>query len=416
VLSRATTQAAIPGQSGSGGSDTQNYCYDEHNRLVWAANNGTCGSASMSSTLGGNYTARYASTNLGQLWQGPQNGSGTQEQYLYCDSSHPHQLSNLSQVSSSPTCSSKGTIDYTGSYDAWGNVSSQQRGSTTTSTAYNGQDHLLHWSSSTNSQQEWYLYDASGERVLRRSFDGTNTTLTVYAFGLEEHQYAYSGSGSSATNTGNTYYYTLAGQLLGTWDGSASPTTFLLTDSLGSVVASFNNLPSGAVMLGNQLYGPYGNQRLSQGSLSTNKGFMGQYNDGLTGLDYYGARYYDPTIGLFLSADTVQGNVKGMDPYSYVGGNPETETDPTGLFALGPNGETSWTNPNGVRYVDTPGAGPTVLIPPVVSLLPPPTQPYAWKPASSFPHYVSPPKPAGVQVRRPGQGYNGGRKLDRSIR
>src|SRR5450755_1192300 len=130
VVSRATTQAAIPGQSGSGGSDTQNYCYDEQNRLVWAANNGTipsagngtCGSATMSSTLGGNYTAKYAYTNLGQLWQGPQNGTGTQEQYLYCDSSHPHQLSNLSQVSSSPTCTSKGTIDYTGSYDAWGNT------------------------------------------------------------------------------------------------------------------------------------------------------------------------------------------------------------------------------------------------------------------------------------------------------
>lgn len=152
--------------------------------------------------------------------------------------------------------------DYTGSYDAWGNLTSQQRGSTTKSTAYDAQDDLLHWSSSVSSQQEWYLYDATGERVLRRSYDGTNTTLTVYAFGIEEHQYAYSGSGSTATNTGNTYYYTLAGRLLGTWDGSSATTTFLLTDSLGSVVSSFNNPASGAVMQGNQLYGPYGNQRL----------------------------------------------------------------------------------------------------------------------------------------------------------
>ncbi len=214
-----------------------------------------------------------------------------------------------------------------------------------------------------SSQQEWYLYDASGERVLRRSFDGTNTTLTVYAFGLEEHQYAYSGSGSTATTTGNTYYYDLGGQLLGPWDGSSPTTTFLLTDSLSSVVSSFNNPSSGAVMQGNQLYGPYGNQRLKQGSLSTNKGFTGQYNDGLTGLDYYHARYYDPTIGQFLSADTVQGNVGGMDPYSYVGGNPETRTDPTGMRMLGPNGETSWINPNGVQYVDTPSGGAQVITP-----------------------------------------------------
>jgi hypothetical protein len=35
-------------------------------------------------------------------------------------------------------------------------------------------------------------------------------------------------------------------------------------------------------------------------------------------------------VGQFLSADTVQGNAQGMDPYAYVGGNPETRTDPTG--------------------------------------------------------------------------------------
>jgi RHS repeat-associated protein len=209
-----------------------------------------------------------------------------------------------------------------------------------------------------SSQQEWYLYDASGERVLRRSFDGTNTTLTVYAFGLEEHQYAYSGSGGTATNTSNTYYYDLGGQLLGTWDGTSPTTTFLLTDSLGSVVSSFNNPSSGAVMQGNQLYGPYGNQRLKQGSLSTNRGFTGQGNDGLTGLDYYGARYYDPTIGLFLSADDVEGNVMGMDPYSYVGGNPEAETDPTGNLVYSPEtGQVAIPQPDGRDVITGYNAG-----------------------------------------------------------
>jgi hypothetical protein len=92
--------------------------------------------------------------------------------------------------------------------------------------------------------------------VLRRTYDGTNTVLIVFAFGMEEHAYSYSGSGSTDTNTSNTYYYTLAGQELGTWDGTSpgSPTTnFLLTDTLGSVVSSFNNLPNGAAtVLGDQ--------------------------------------------------------------------------------------------------------------------------------------------------------------------
>ena len=63
-------------------------------------------------------------------------------------------------------------------------------------------------------------------------------------------------------------------------------------------------------MKSNQLFGPYGNTRYNAGSLNTAKGFIGQYNDG-TGLDYFNARYYDPIVGVFLSADTVQDNVSG---------------------------------------------------------------------------------------------------------
>jgi len=46
--------------------------------------------------------------------------------------------------------------------------------------------------------------------------------------------------------------------------------------------------------------------------MGTSKGFTGQYADTLTGLDYYNARYYDPVVGVFLSADSVQGNLQGM--------------------------------------------------------------------------------------------------------
>ena len=50
----------------------------------------------------------------------------------------------------------------------------------------------------------------------------------------------------------------------------------------------------------------------------------------MSGLDSYVARYYDPVVGLFLSADTVQSNLKGFDPCAYVGNNPETLSDPSG--------------------------------------------------------------------------------------
>ena len=99
--------------------------------------------------------------------------------------------------------------------------------------------------------------------------------------------------------------------------------------ALGSILTTFNAVAGSAAVQGNQVYGPYGNSRYSQGAMGTNKGFTGQYADA-TGLDYYNARYYDPVVGRFLSADVVQGNDVGMDPYGYVGGNPETLGDPTG--------------------------------------------------------------------------------------
>jgi len=62
----------------------------------------------------------------------------------------------------------------------------------------------------------------------------------------------------------------------------------------------------------------------------------------LTNLDYYNARYYDPVAGIFMSADTRQGNLQGMRPYDYVGGNPETKNDPKGqrVACPVPNGST----------------------------------------------------------------------------
>jgi hypothetical protein len=56
---------------------------------------------------------------------------------------------------------------------------------------------------------------------------------------------------------------------------------------LGSVVLSF----SASAILGEQLYGPYGNQRYMEGSLGTDKGYTGQFADSVTGLDYDHARW-----------------------------------------------------------------------------------------------------------------------------
>jgi RHS repeat-associated protein len=94
-----------------------------------------------------------------------------------------------------------------------------------------------------------------------------------------------------------------------------------------------SNTAGSATLLSSQLFAPYGVSRYGGGtsmSSYTSKGYTGQYSDAVTGLDYYVSRYYDPVSGVFLSADKAEGNAQGLNPYAYVGGNPESATDPTG--------------------------------------------------------------------------------------
>ncbi len=74
----------------------------------------------------------------------------------------------------------------------------------------------------------------------------------------------------------------------------------------------------------------------NSGTLSDigNYAFTGQEIDGDTGLLYCGARYYDPDIGRFISADShVDGkglDTQGYNRYSYARNNPIVYNDPSG--------------------------------------------------------------------------------------
>jgi RHS repeat-associated protein len=327
VTGVTTNFASVPGQSGSGGAETQNFCYDEQNQLIWAGNSGaqpgtgsgTCGSGTLANTLSGaGYTTGYAYTHLEQIWQGPLNGQGASEQYLYCNSNASHQLTGIYPIGT--TCANRGsaTALYSASYDAWGNETGRTYNGTTATLSYDVLNHLTEYSAGSNNQ-EFYVYDANGDRVFKRSTSAGTTNLTAYAFGLQEISYTASG-----VLSGQTDYYSLDGHLIGSTNGET--TTYDLTDTEGSVLMS---LSSNAV-LGEQIYGPYGNQRYVEGTLGTDKGYTGQFYDGVSGLDYYVARYFDPVIGSFLSPDDVEGNMQGANPYAYAMENPETRTDPTG--------------------------------------------------------------------------------------
>ena len=61
--------------------------------------------------------------------------------------------------------------------------------------------------------------------------------------------------------------------------------------------------------------------------------FTGKKLDDESGLFYYGARYYDPKLGRFITADTIVQNPtdpQTLNRYSYVSNNPINRIDPTG--------------------------------------------------------------------------------------
>ena len=79
-------------------------------------------------------------------------------------------------------------------------------------------------------------------------------------------------------------------------------------------------------------YYAYGSERSATGDLQTDRTFTGQKSDA-TGLHYYNARYYDPTLGTFISPDSMvpgAGQVINYNRFLYVRGNPLKYTDPSG--------------------------------------------------------------------------------------
>ena len=125
------------------------------------------------------------------------------------------------------------------------------------------------------------------------------------------------------------------GNLLSRRD-SANVRHYFHFDALGSTTALTN--ASGAVSA-TMLYDAWGNQRAVTGSGHGNYRFTGSERDTTTGLYHMGARFYDPTVGRWLSEDPVQD--KPFEPatlnvYAYVSNNPMLYVDPTGKILILP--------------------------------------------------------------------------------
>ena len=119
--------------------------------------------------------------------------------------------------------------------------------------------------------------------------------------------------------------------IIGTQPLSADTVTYIITDPAGSPIAGMNQ--AGAITW-RENYQPFG-EKLENASASTDNDiwFGGKEFDDDTELSFFGARYYEPTIGRFVSIDP-QGfdeeNIFSFGRYAYGNNNPYKFVDPDG--------------------------------------------------------------------------------------
>jgi RHS repeat-associated protein len=221
------------------------------------------------------------------------------------------------------------TTTYT--YDDNGNLVSEVTGnhSTTYHWENDGENRLVGVTivDENGTQNIEYQYNTRGIRVAE-IVDGVETRFLIddlrpYAQVLAE----YDAAGN--VQTAYSYGYDLISQQRGESE------LFYHADALGSsrVLTSENG-----EVTNTYTYDAYGNLIQQVGSTENSYLFAGEQRDFDTGLDYLRARYYDPTIGRFISADAYEGSIgdpMSLHDYLYAHANPVMNTDPSGYVTIG---------------------------------------------------------------------------------
>lgn len=279
------------------------------------------------------------------------------EYYTYDDSG------NL--VNKKHTADSTGTwnvptpvLDYSNqlkntSYDESGNMTKLMINSDV-GLSFNGFEHLVKAGIITRPDElddnDYYLYNTKGKRtrkVSERMANGGAVTLIedkIY-IGNYEIKRNYTGSAEDPTTL------TFERQTLRVMDGNTCAviihyiTTdkihpekektrqcrFQMSNDLSSISVE---LDASANLISYEEYYPYGGTAIITGSNQSevklkDYRYTGKERDDSTGLYYYGARYYVPWFGRWLTADPT-GPHNTLNLYTYITDDPTTYIDPTG--------------------------------------------------------------------------------------
>lgn len=197
----------------------------------------------------------------------------------------------------------------------------------------------------TESRDVFFGYDQTGRRLYKRIVPVENPDAAeLYLFPLETFEVGPKGE-ESFVNIGTTRLVRME-HGTGRW-------FYYLKDHLDS---SDYVMASNGVPVEQMLYRAYGTEHQPEtlntawgehvaaipGELpreKTHHRFTGKYLDDDTGLYYYGARYYDPALGRFISPDPLYiadperctTNPIACNLFAYANNNPMAFIDPTGL-------------------------------------------------------------------------------------
>ncbi|WP_412539548.1 ricin-type beta-trefoil lectin domain protein [Longispora sp. K20-0274] len=158
------------------------------------------------------------------------------------------------------------------------------------------------------------VYDADGNRILRKDSTGT----TVYLGGTELH----ANTPSSAPTCTRTYP--------GAVRTADTGLSWMVADHHGTGQTS---IKASDLTVTRRRTDPFGGPRGTAVAWPTQRGFVDGVNDLDTKLVHIGARDYDTALGRFVSVDPV---FDGSDPqswqgYAYGNNSPATLSDPSGL-------------------------------------------------------------------------------------
>ncbi len=286
--------------------DTESYIHDKLDRIQSAT--GPWGTLSYTDDAAGNRLTNAL--------------AGTTTYYKY----GAYNKLCASSTSSTITCASAASGTVTKYYyDANGNIINRVTSQNNTYT-FDLENRLV--KAVVGSSTYTFAYDGLGDRVKETGPSGSQTYTNTYVASGDAMLYLKNVVGSTTTKT----VYLYAGSLL-IASVSGSTTSYFHEDHLGDTRLVTQKSGNQVNVVFSTNYEPFGVQYSASGS-DPNVKYTGQWSEAV-GLYWNQARYYDPTLGRFVSADPELGSLsrpQTQDRYAYVANNPLRFRDPNGRF------------------------------------------------------------------------------------